>query len=300
LKLSLYLSLISVISIVGYIAYNESKSTITTYPEFPPEIAFGKSLSLPESISFAGEPVPLDQPDVIERLDRELHINSYWHNNTIFLLKRSGRWFPEIETILEEEGIPDDFKYLTAIEGNLRNDVSPKNAVGFWQIRKATGRELGLEVTREVDERYDPIKSTRAASKYLNKAKKKFGNWTMAAASYNRGMAGMARAIKHQQEDNYYNLLLNDETSRYLFRILAIKVIFENPSKYSFDISPEHIYKPYSLRYIEIIETIDDLVEFSKSHGITYKTLKYYNPWLRDDKLTVRSGKSYQIAVPVK
>ena len=285
---------------MGYIAYNESKPLIIYPPEISGEVAFGKSFTLPDSMTFASEHVPMEQPDVMERLDRELHINSYWHNNTIFLLKRSGRWFPEIESILKEEGIPDDFKYLTTIEGSLRNDVSPRNAVGFWQIRKATGKELGLEITSEVDERYDPIKSTWAACKYLNKAKNKFGNWTMVAASYNRGMAGMSRAIKNQEEENYYNLLLNQETSRYLFRILAIKEIFENPSKYSFDISEEHMYKPYSIHYLEVNKTVDDLVAFSKENGITYKTLKYYNPWLRKDKLTVRKGKSYQIAMPDK
>ncbi len=298
MKLSLYLALTSVITLIGYIAYNESKPA--PYPqEIGGQVAFGKSFTIPDSMTFASEHVPLEQPDVLERLDRELHINSYWHNNTIFLLKRSGRWFGEIEAILKEEGVPDDFKYLTTVEGSLRNDVSPRNAVGFWQIRTATGRELGLEITSEVDERYDPIKSTRAACKYLNKAKNKFGNWTMVAASYNRGMAGMARAIDNQQEEDYYNLMLNEETSRYLFRILAIKEIFEDPSKYSFNISLEHMYKPYSIKYLEVNTTIKDLVSFSKENGITYKTLKYYNPWLRKGKLTVRNGKSYQIAVPL-
>jgi len=261
-------------------------------------VANAKSISLPASMTFAGEEVPLGEPDVLERLDRELHINTYWHNNTIFLMKRSGRWFPEIEKILSENGIPDDFKYLTTIEGSLRNDVSPKNAVGFWQIRKATGRELGLEVSRDVDERYDPIKSTRAACKYLNKAYKKFGSWTMVAASYNRGVAGMSRAIENQREDDYYNLMLNEETSRYLFRILAIKEIFENPEKYSFDISEEHMYLPFELSYVKVTENVDNLVEWSKQHEISYKTLKFYNPWLRNNKLNVKSGKTYQIALP--
>lgn len=298
MKLSTYLSLISVITVIGYIAYNESRPKTTYEIPPPPLVANAKSISLPESMTFAGEEVPLGEPDVLERLDRELHINTYWHNNTIFLMKRSGRWFPEIEKILSENGIPDDFKYLTTIEGSLRNDVSPKNAVGFWQIRKATGRELGLEVSRDVDERYDPIKSTRAACKYLNKAYKKFGSWTMVAASYNRGMAGMSRAIENQREDDYYNLMLNEETSRYLFRILAIKEIFENPEKYSFDISEEHMYLPFELSYVKVTENVDNLVEWSKQHEISYKTLKFYNPWLRNNKLNVKSGKTYQIALP--
>ncbi len=306
LKITRYLSLVSIITIIGYIAYNEStknheiKQNWDDFAgrELPPGSANATSYSLPEYLDFAGETVPLSLIDVRERLDRELHINTYWHNNTIFLMKRANRWFPAMEQILSEQGIPDDFKYLTAIEGNLRNDVSPRNAVGFWQIRKATGRELGLEITSEVDERYDPLKSTSAACKYFLKAKEKFGNWTMAAASYNRGMTGMAKAISKQKVDSYYDLLLNEETSRYIFRILAIKEIFEHPDKYSFDIKAEHLYKPLDLQYFEVNETITDLVAYSKSLGINYKILKEYNPWLRKDKLTVRSGKSYRIAIP--
>ncbi len=306
MKISQYLSLVSLITIIGYIAYNEATKTnnnivsLEDYSswEFPPGSASAKSYTLPASMDFAGEPVPLDLIDVRERLDRELHINSYWHNNTIFLMKRANRWFPEMELILKEQGIPDDFKYVTAIEGSLRNDISPRNAVGFWQIRKATGRELGLEITSEVDERYDPLKSTYAASKYFMKAKRKFGNWTMAASSYNRGITGISKAIKKQKVDVYYDLLLNKETSRYIFRILAIKEIFEHPQKYSFDIQPEHLYEPLDLKYIEVTESIPDLVDYSKSLGINYKILKEYNPWLRKDKLTVHSGKTYQIAIP--
>lgn len=256
------------------------------------------SIPVPETIDFADDHVPLEQSDVKERLDRELHINAYWHNNTIFLLKRAHRWFPEIETILREEGVPEDFKYIPAIEGQFQNVISGKQAVGFWQIRKATGLELGLEISRDVDERYDPIKSTRAACRYFNKAYKKFGNWTLAAASYDRGMSGIQRALDHQQVDSYYDLLLNDETSRYVFRILAIKEIIENPELYGFNIMEEHLYEPYLTEYLEVDETIPDLVTYAQDHGITYKDLKKLNPWLRRDRLTVRKGKQYLIAVP--
>ena len=261
--------------------------------------AIANSLPIPDTMSFAGELVPLHIPDVVERLDRELHINTYWHNNTIFLIKHANRWLPQMEPILKEHGIPDDFKYLTAIEGSFRNDESPAGAVGFWQFKKDTGKEFGLEVTKEVDERYDPIKSTVAACKYLNRAHKKFGNWTNVAGSYNRGMAGLQRALTHQSDSNYYNLLLNEETSRYVFRILAIKEIIENPAKYSFNIEEEHLYQEEKVRYVEVTESIKDLVQWSIDQGINYKLLKRHNPWLRKDKLTVKKGKSYQIAIPV-
>ena len=251
---------------MGYIFYQET-STSKQPPEIPEPIALTgfstvNSLPLPQEMTFAGEKVPLNQVDVKERLDRELHINTYWHNNTIFLIKKANRWFPAIEKVLADEGVPDDFKYLTAIEGNLRNDISPKNAVGFWQFRRSTAREYGLEVSREVDERYDPIKSTYAACRYLKKAYERFGSWTMVAASYNRGMAGISRAIDDQKVDSYYDLLLNEETSRYVFRILAIKEIIADPAKYNFNIDEEHLYEPYSLQFVEVSNSIDDLVAF--------------------------------------
>ena len=293
--------------VIGYLTYNElqrDSNDNNYYPTFSSTelnsgIITARSLPVPDELTFAGESVPLYQSDVKERLDRELHINTYWHNNTIFLIKRANRWFPVIEEILREKGIPEDFKYLAAIESNLLNDVSPKNAVGFWQIRRSTGRELGLEITREVDERYNPVESTKAACKYLKKAYDKFGSWTMVAGSYNRGISGIQRAINNQKVYSYYDLMLNNETSRYVFRILAIKEIIENRADYYFDIKEEHLYEPYEIKQIEITQTIPDLVEFSKTQGINYKLLKQYNPWLRQDKLTVRSGKKYSIAVPV-
>ena len=256
------------------------------------------SFDLPETLSFAGEPVPLHLADVRERLDKELHINTYWHNNTIFLMKRANRWLPQMEEILKKHGIPEDFKYLPLIESGLMNDISPKDAVGFWQILKSAGKENGLEITREVDERYDPLKATEAACKYLNKAYKKFGNWTVVAASYNRGMGGMERALENQKVNSYYDLFLNDETSRYVFRILACKEIIENPSRYGFKVSPRHLYETEKLLYVEVKETIPDLIAFAKKHNTNYKLLKRHNPWLRDDRLTVKKGNVYTIAIP--
>ncbi len=256
------------------------------------------SFAVPKEMTFAGEAVPLSIPDVHERLDKELQINCYLHSNTIFLIKRANRWLPQMEEILKKHGIPEDFKYLPLIESNLLNVISYKDAVGYWQILKASGQELGLEITKEVDERYDPLKATEAACLYLKRSYKKFGSWTMVAASYNRGMGGVERALENQNEKTYYDLYLNDETSRYVFRILAIKEIAEHPLRYGFRIDPDHLYKEEPLRYVEVDETIKDLVVFAKEHGTNYKLLKRHNPWLREDRLTIRKGKKYSIAIP--
>jgi membrane-bound lytic murein transglycosylase D len=257
-----------------------------------------RALDVPKTMSFAGEAVPLDVPDVFERFDRELHINSYMHNSTIFIMKRAGRWLPQIEEILRANGIPDDFKYQAAIESALLNDVSPRGAVGFWQIMEPAGKELGLEIRDEVDERYDPLKATEAACRYLKKAYDKFGGWTLAAASYDRGMAGLDRALENQHVKNYYDLFLNDETSRYVFRLLAVKEIMEHPSKYGFNIGERYVYNPEPVRYIEVHETLKDLVDFSIANGTNYKILKRLNPWLREERLTIKKGRSYKIALP--
>lgn len=304
-----FLALAALLVIFGYISYNEvrhesqpNQFSDETVAERQYLVEDGPlpaiSLDVPGKLTFAGEPVPLHIPDVYERLDKELQINTYFHSNTLFLIKRANRWLPQIEKILEENDVPDDFKYLPLIESNLLNDVSPKNAVGYWQILKDAGKENGLEITDEVDERYDPLKATRAACRYLKQSYRKFGNWTLVAASYNRGMGGIERAIENQKVDNYYDLFLNEETSRYVFRILAIKEIVENPLKYGFRVNPRHLYQEEPLRYVEVDETIKDLVTFAKQHQVNYKLIKRHNPWLRDEKLTVKKGKQYRIAIP--
>ena len=255
------------------------------------------SYPLPDNVFFAGEPVPLDIPDVRERFDQELQINIYFHSNTLFLIKRANRWLPQMARILKENGIPDDFKYLPLIESNLLNAISPADAVGYWQILESAGKENGLEITRQVDERYHPLKATQAACNYLKKAYNRFGNWTLVAASYNRGMSGLDRAIENQGQTSYYDLFLNEQTSRYVFRILAIKEIIENPGRYGFMVDPDHYYQQVPLKYIDVDESID-IVEFANKHGTNYKTIKIYNPWLRDEKLTVRRGKNYRIGIP--
>lgn len=258
-----------------------------------------RSWDLPEELQFAGEEVPLDRTYIRELLDRELHINTYWHNNTIFLMKRANRWFPSISKILAAEGIPDDFKYVAVIESGLQNVVSPANATGFWQFVKPTAEEFGLEVSKDVDERYHPLKSTLAATRYLKQAYERFGNWTNVAAAYNRGMNGLERDLERQQVENYYDVLMNQETARYLFRVLAIKEVFTQPEKYGFVIKPEHLYQPEETRMIEVSESIEDLTEWAQEQGINYLLLKRHNPWLRTNKLTINPGNSYTILIPV-
>ena len=284
--------------VIGYLVYTdfinpkpvEQKEVIVSYgvPE----------LIIPDTVLFAGERVPLEIPDVRERLDRELHVNTFWHSNTIFLLKRGNRWLPDIKKELEKSEIPSDLMYLAVIESDLQNKVSPSRAVGFWQLLKGTAKDFRLEVTSEVDERYHPIKSTGAAAKYLKKAYQKFGTWTNAAASYNIGRRGLDRALKKQAVTSYYDLLLYEETSRYVFRAIAIKLIFEHPENYGFNFSEESLYHKEDLKEIKIDKSIANLRDWAFENDINYKQLKRYNPWLRKTSLTVRNGKSYIFQIP--
>ncbi len=256
------------------------------------------SLPMPQNLSFAGEAVPLSDPDIEERFDNELLSNVYFQSNAIKLIKKAHKYFPIIEPILQEEGIPDDFKYLAVAESALTNAVSPAGAKGFWQLMPATARELGLEVNSNVDERYHLEVSTRAACAYLKESKENFGSWTLAAAAYNAGNAGINREQSRQEAQDYYDLLLNAETSRYIFRILALKTILENPEDYGFQVDPEHHYTMVPEKKVRVDYEIDDLVAFAKANNITYKVLKIHNPWLREARLNNRSKKEYFIAIP--
>lgn len=257
-------------------------------------------VNMPEVLEFAGEEVPLDIPDVAERLDREMLVNAYWHSNTILTLKLANKYLPEIEKVLEENGVPQDFKYLAIAESGLRNLVSPARAVGFWQILEGTAKDYGLVVTDQVDQRYDYIKSTEAACKYLLEAYEKFGSWTLAAASYNMGMGGVSQRLKEQQVENYYDLYLNTETSRYVFRILALKHLFLNPELYGFNISEDQLYQPEETHEVEVTSSIQNLASYAKDQGTNYKTLKLLNPWLRSSSLAISSGVTYKIQLPGK
>ena len=256
--------------------------------------------NFPVKLDFAGEETPLKISDVKERLDRELLVNVNLHASTILAIKRANRAFPVIEPILKKNGIPDDFKYLAVIESGLVNVVSPAGARGVWQFMPETAKERKMEVNENVDERYDLEKSTEAACSYLLSAKGKFGSWTLAAASYNGGMAGVNKQIDIQKVSNYYDLLLTEETSRYVFRILALKEIMKNPVKYGFSIASKDLYVTLPTKKIEIDSSITDLANFAKSQGINYKILKIHNPWLRETKLINDTGKKYQIEIPLK
>lgn len=257
-----------------------------------------QALNIPEEIEFAGESMQLTETDLKERMDKELLVNTYWQSNTILMLKRANKYFPQIEKILAEEGVPEDFKYLALIESGLENVTSSAGAKGFWQIMRTTGREYGLEVNSNVDERYNIDLATRVACKYLNKAKEKLGSWTLAAASYNRGMSGIRRIMEKQQADNYYDLLLGTETNRYVFRILAVKEIVEAPERYGFYVKEAQKYTPLRYTTVEVDTAITNIARFSKQMGVNYKIMKIYNPWLLQNHLNNKSRKLYHIALP--
>lgn len=258
-----------------------------------------KVFSLPDKVSFAGEELPLKDPEVRERFEREVYVNAYWESNAILLMKRANKFLPTIEKILNENGIPEDFKYLAMAESGLLNVVSPAGARGFWQFMDATAKEYNLEVSKDVDERYHLEKSTVAACKYLKKAYSNFGSWTSVAASYNMGIAGLSRRKNEQRRTNYYDLWLNEETSRYIFRIVAFKELFEHPERYGFDIPEKELYELPTMRALQVQSSIPNLADWAMKHGSTYKDLKIHNPWLRSTQLNVSKGKTYTILLPV-
>jgi len=254
---------------------------------------------IPEKLAFAGDTVPLQNFDVKENLDRDLMVNSYFHSQTLRYLKLSERYFSIIEPILKQDSVPDDFKYLALAESGFDPKIiSPAGASGIWQFLKVTGKEYGLEVNEEVDERFNIEKATHAACVFLKGSFKKYGNWTLVAASYNEGRNAIDNQIEKQKENNYYNLFLNDETNRYLYRILSLKLIIESPEKYGFFVSKSEKYPVIPFSLVEIKGPVLDLVSFAKSHGINYKILKIFNPWLRNSSLKNPLGKSYQIKIP--
>lgn len=260
---------------------------MTYLPEFPKEM------------SFANEKVPLNRPDVQEALDREILSNTFWHTNTLLILKRRARLFPEIEKILKECGVPDDFKYLCVAESNLSPTAkSPVGAAGLWQIMEKTGKELGLEINEDVDERYNFEKSTRAACQYLKKSYRALGSWTLVAAAYNGGQGRVTKNIETQKQNNYYDIMWVEETGRYVFRILALKLIMNNPQLYGFNLTDTDSY--HSTKYYEVKTdtTIADIAQFAIDNKTTYKAIKTLNPWLKQNKLSNPKRKEYTILVP--
>ncbi|HSJ66071.1 MAG TPA: lytic transglycosylase domain-containing protein [Anditalea sp.] len=279
---------------VIFVNEQSGEQTRITIPEFTRV----KLFDLPQGVNFAGEPVPLDQNDIIERFEREIYVNAYWNSNTIMIMKRAGKYLPLIEPILANHGIPEDFKYVALVESGLMNVVSPAGARGFWQFMDNTAKELNLEVSPDVDERYHLEKATEAACLYLKKAYGRFGNWTSVAASYNMGITGLSKRKNEQQVPDYYNLLLNEETSRYLFRILAFKELFENPKEYGYEMEKKQLYSMPQIKEYQVDKTIDDLAAWAIQHKSNYKELKLYNPWLRTNKLPIKKDKSYVIKLP--
>lgn len=256
------------------------------------------SPELPKSISFAGEPAPLDRWDVRDQLDRELNINYYLHGTTLYIIKNTTRYFPLIEAKLSANGIPDDFKYLCVAESALQHATSKAGAVGFWQFMKDTGIRYGLEINDEVDERYNVSKATDAACKYFKEAYGKFGSWTAAAASYNCGVGGYSSYASYQKTNNYYDLFLPDETMRYVSRILALKYLISGASQLGYIVTAQDAYHPYKTKSVTVTNTIADLAEYASANGTNYRMLKILNPWLRGHTLTVKEGKSYELELP--
>lgn len=267
---------------------NNGNSNIT--PVTPPKV--------PNSLSYAGEAVPLDRFEVRERLDRELLTNCFYHTSTTYILKLKDRHFPTIEKILKQNGIPEDFKYLCVAESALQNLRSPAGAEGYWQFLSATARQYGLEVNNDIDERYDLEKATRAACQYFKDAYNKFGSWTAAAASYNCGMGGYNSYSSYQGYSNYYDLLLPEETNRYVFRILSFKLIMENPAKYGFMLDNEDTYKPIRTKTVAVNGGVSNLASWARSQGTSYKMVRLLNPWIHG-KTIPSKGKTYYVEIPL-
>ncbi len=258
-----------------------------------------KPVDLDRPFDFAGEPLPMDNFDVVERLDRELLVNTYWQSNTVLNIKNAYKYFPTIERILKENGIPDDFKYLAVAESGLRNEISPAGARGYWQFMNPSAEEHGLETNRYVDERYHIEKSTEAACKLLKQYYRKFQNWTLVAGAYNAGASRIGHEMEVQRADSYYDLNMGSETSRYVFRLVAIKEILKNPENFGFYVDERERYSPLdNYKIVKVDTTIPNLGDFAREHGTSYRMLKVYNPWLLDSSLPNRSGKVYEIKVP--
>jgi membrane-bound lytic murein transglycosylase D len=258
------------------------------------------SFRLPDTITFAGEIMPLENFDTRESLEREIITTAYRHSSTILIIKRTSRYLPVIEKILKKNNIPDDFKYLAAAESEYSNMVSPVGATGFWQIMAETGKEEGLEISKTVDERYDVEKSTQFACDFFRKSYEKYGNWTLAAASYNNGRAGIDEQVGIQHQNNYYDLLLNEETARYIFRAVAYKLVITDPVRYGFNLGKEDLYPELRFYEVKVDSSVTDFAVFADKFGTNYKMLKLLNPWLRKPFLTAIPGKEYIIKIPAE
>ncbi len=265
-----------------------------------PELGAAHTFAIPDSFTFAGEKMPLEYFDVRESLDQELLKVAYWHSEMFLYLKKSYRFFPVIEPILAENNIPDDFKYLMVTESGMRNVSSPAGAKGFWQFMTETAKDYGLEVTREVDERYHLEKATKAACKYLKESYKRYNSWTAAAASYNVGIGNLNKQIQGQGTEDYYDLWLNAETARYLYRIAAVKLIMQAPQTYGFYLQKKDLYPQIETYTVSSDTAFINLQIFAQKNGTNVKVLKTLNPWLRSDKITNPTKRTYKFVIPQK
>lgn len=287
--------LLTVSGIIHFFSFGKVEH-VCGYPIYDSSRTSG--VAIPDTLYFAKERVPVEFFDVKESLDKELLINTYWHSQTITFMKRAYRYFPEIEPILKQYGIPDDFKYIPVIESGFQPVTSPQGAKGYWQIIESTAKDHKLEINDEIDERLNVQKSTIVACKYFRSAYEKFHSWTLVAASYNMGMAGIERQLMKQKVLTFYDLGLNSETARYVFRIIAVKLIMEYPELYGYKVPEKQRYPVIPCKTVGIDSTISNLADFANNQGINYKMLKMFNPWLLDNKLTITDGKHYEIKIP--
>ena len=300
-KVLMFLSVMAFCVITGGLFFSSRPAVNNRMVETSagPQEIFFTAVALPEKLDFANEEVPLGNFDVKESLDREMLIIANFHSQELLYLKKTNRYFSIIEPILKKNEIPDDFKYLALAEsGFLDKIVSPAGAVGIWQFMKDAALEYGLEVNEEVDERYHIEKATEAACKYLRHSYEMYKSWTMVAASYNAGVAGMNRQIDVQDSRNYYDLLLNEETSRYIYRILSLKLIISDPVKYGFKISDDEKYPIIPFKEVKVAGSVKSFTEFARSNNINYKLFKQFNPWLRQPDLKNPKGKIYTVKIP--
>ncbi|QXP62383.1 lytic transglycosylase domain-containing protein [Polaribacter sp. HaHaR_3_91] len=293
-----FLSLLSIL-IIAFLFYNGINKNETD-PQTSTHATYKiKALKLPNNLNLAGESVPLEIPDVKERMERELLVNTYWQSNGLLLIKRANKYFPILEPLLKKYGLPDDFKFLALAESAFIDETSNVGAAGMWHFMKATGKEYGLEINSNVDERYDIQKSTKVAAEYLKKSQKRFNSWTLAAAAYNAGNYGVSKRLDEQEVTNYYDAKLPDETERYVLRIIALKEVISNPKKYGFVFENEDLYTLAKTRTIKVDTAISNITHFAKKFGMNYKEFKIHNPWLRENKLNNKSRKVYEIKIPI-
>lgn len=293
--------IISIAALIFVINQSFKRNPVSSAEHFSGDsIFYNKPYKIPDNVSFAGEKMPLDNFDTRESLDREILTSAYRHSSTIMIIKRANRYLPVIEEILKENNIPDDFKYLVAAESEYSNMISPAGATGFWQIMAATGKEEGMEINDIVDERYNLERSTQFACDFFRKSYQKYGNWTLAAASYNGGRAALDEQIRIQQQNNYYDLLLTEETARYIFRAVAYKLVITDPEAFGFTLEKSDLYPVLNYYEVKVDTAVADFSVFAKQMGTNYKMLKFLNPWLRKPYLTPKPNKVYLIKIPAE